>query len=420
MDNAPSRKKGRPATYPRQVTFGRASVTVYRRQAPGGQTCYRVVRYVGKQRLLDSYPTEDLALEAANSLARQLSTRQVVAAAMTNEQASEYAAAIQKLEGSGVGLLEAASLVSEACQALGGNRLLEACRFYATRHTQVTRKPVKDLVTDFITLRQSRGASPRYLRDLTSRLGRFAADCRKDASDVSTADVQGWLDSLKAAPQTVKNFRTVLFTLFEHAVARGFAHDNPVAGCEVGKVRGREVEIFTPAEFRKLLATAKPDFLPLLAIGGLAGLRSAELERLEWEDIDLARRFIVIGKDKSKTASRRVVPVCDALAAWLAPFAGQEGKLWPYTEGAHHSRQRETAEAAGLKWRDNGLRHSYASYRFAELGDAGRVAGELGNSAAVVHRHYRELVKPDDAKAWFAIRPEAPANVLPIPNPATA
>lgn len=44
------------------------------------------------------------------------------------------------------------------------------------------------------------------------------------------------------------------------------------------------------------------------------------------------------------------------------------------------------------------------------------MAGELGNSAAVVHRHYRELVTPDDAKAWFSIRPEAPDNLLTIPN----
>jgi len=66
------------------------------------------------------------------------------------------------------------------------------------------------------------------------------------------------------------------------------------------------------------------------------------------------------------------------------------------------------------------LRHSYASYHFALTGDAGRVAGELGNSAAVVHKHYRELVKPADAQRWFAILPEAPTNVTHLPAAATA
>lgn len=74
MNHAPSRKKGRPANYPRKVTCGRASVTVYRRQAPGRQTCYCGVRFVDKRRFLDRHPSEDLVLEAANSFARQLST----------------------------------------------------------------------------------------------------------------------------------------------------------------------------------------------------------------------------------------------------------------------------------------------------------------------------------------------------------
>ncbi|HVM50804.1 MAG TPA: hypothetical protein VMU04_22445 [Candidatus Acidoferrum sp.] len=56
------------------------------------------------------------------------------------------------------------------------------------------------------------------------------------------------------------------------------------------------------------------------------------------------------------------------------------------------------------------LADSYASYRFALTGDAGRVASECGNSAAVIHRHYRELVKPADAERWFAVKPETPGN----------
>jgi len=30
----------------------------------------------------------------------------------------------------------------------------------------------------------------------------------------------------------------------------------------------------------------------------------------------------------------------------------------------------------------------------------------------VVHKHYRELVKPTDAEKWFNVKPEAPANVV--------
>jgi hypothetical protein len=47
------------------------------------------------------------------------------------------------------------------------------------------------------------------------------------------------------------------------------------------------------------------------------------------------------------------------------------------------SAENNVAAQKPIKWKANGLRHSYASYRFAQTADAGRVAGELGNSAAV-------------------------------------
>ena len=56
-----------------------------------------VANYADGKRRFDSYATEADALDAANRLARQLSERDVVAAAMTNEQAADYAAAVQKL-----------------------------------------------------------------------------------------------------------------------------------------------------------------------------------------------------------------------------------------------------------------------------------------------------------------------------------
>ena len=63
-------------------------------------------------------------------------------------------------------------------------------------------------------------------------------------------------------------------------------------------------------------------------------------------------------------------------------------------------------EKSGLGWRQNALRHSYASYRLAEIQDAAKVALELGNSPEKLFKHYRELVTPDAAKEWFSIVPK--------------
>ena len=436
MKTSTPRKPSSNSNWPRKVTFGRESVTVYRREIPSGGFGFMVANYSAGKRRFDSYPTEAEALDAAQRLARQLSERQVVAASMTNGQAAEYAAAVLTLKPHGVTLTSAADTLAKCLETVHDlSNLLAAAKFYAARQKSVTRRPVSEVVAELLAVKAARKASTRYLQDLRVRLARFADAFRKDCCDVTTAEVQAWLDSLQLSRQSYKNFRTVAHLFFEFAVARGYAADNPVTGSESLTVGGGDVEIFTPAEIRRLLAAATPDFLPCLALGAFAGLRSAEIERLEWSDIRLAERHIVIGADKAKTASRRIVPVSDTLAAWLAPYAAQTGAVWQGTHEAFYIAQQATAAATAVpadaqsgtpakpavKWKQNALRHSYASYRFAQTTNAGRVAGELGNSAAVVHRHYRELVKPADAERWFAVKPAGEAaNVVTLPREVAA
>ncbi|MBI4662143.1 MAG: tyrosine-type recombinase/integrase [Verrucomicrobia bacterium] len=423
------------AQWPRKIRLGRVTVSIYKRQTPTGGAAFMVANYADGKRRFDCYATEADALDAANRLARQLSERDVVAAAMTNEQAADYAAAVQTLAPFKLSLPSVASTVAECLNLVGGlTDLHAAAKFYTARRKRTVAKPVSAVVAELLAVKEARGASARYLQDLRHRLNRFADTFHKDACNVTTAEIQEWLDSQKLKPQSYQNFRRVIHLLFEFAVARGYASDNPVAVVESVEVRAGDVDIFTPMEINRLLAAASPDFLPCLALGAFAGLRSAEIERLEWSDIDLAGRHITVGADKAKTASRRVVPICNNLAAWLTAYAEKQGNVWPGGHDEFYEAQQETAAATEVKadpengikgekpvkWKANALRHSYASYRFAQTGDAGRVAGELGNSAAVVHRHYRELVKPADAERWFAVKPEGPANLLALPAAANA
>ena len=62
-------------------------------------------------------------------------------------------------------------------------------------------------------------------------------------------------------------------------------------------------------------------------------------------------------------------------------------------------------EVFEFRWKPNALRHSYASYRLADIKDAARVALEMGNSPAMLFRNYRELVTEKQAAEWFAVLP---------------
>jgi integrase len=52
------------------------------------------------------------------------------------------------------------------------------------------------------------------------------------------------------------------------------------------------VSIFTPENMASLLSKADETLRPFLALGAFAGLRMAELQRLDWNEIDLERGFI--------------------------------------------------------------------------------------------------------------------------------
>jgi integrase len=152
--------------------------------------------------------------------------------------------------------------------------------------------------------------------------------------------------------------------------------------------------------------------LPYVAIGLFAGLRSAELLRLDWSAVKFTERSIIIGANVAKKRSRRVVEINDTLAGWLPGCAKTKGPVVELPDQRTlYKRLAELATAAGLqKWADNGLRHSCASYSLALTGDAVRVAYQLGNSADMIHRHYKALVTKADAERFWALRPAANAE----------
>ena len=149
---------------------------------------------------------------------------------------------------------------------------------------------------------------------------------------------------------------------------------------------------------------ARPGFIGPPPIGCFSGLRVAEINALDWRDVDLAHGFIIAGAKISKTRSRRLVPILDNLRAWLQPIAKPAGPVLvdPDTRYRHEAARRR---AGIVEWPQNCMRHSFVSYRLAQTQNAPQVALESGHDQAVLFAHYRELVRPKDAERFFSIRP---------------
>jgi integrase len=174
-------------------------------------------------------------------------------------------------------------------------------------------------------------------------------------------------------------------------------------------------QIFAPEQIQNLLDSAPADLLPCLALCAFAGLRTAEMLRMEWEAIDLPRSLINVSAGNSKTAKRRLIEISPNLAEWLLPYAIRSGKIYPYSQRWYHHNVGLLRKAVGFsEWPSNGLRHSFASYHLARHQNAPQLALQMGHTTPrMIFDHYRELVTPAEADLFWKIRPQgSPVNVI--------
>jgi integrase len=304
-----------------------------------------------------------------------------------------------------------------------GCSLGDAVESYIRRHPSGAAKVTIAAAAEAVmAAKDAAGLSESYVRKLRGYLRRFAdAFGTGLLRDLQPADVGRWLMALpNMGNRSRHNHHEGVVALAHHALEQrwiGRELVDELSGLKLPKVEAvGEVGVFTAREIQLLLDASPDDIRATVAIGAFAGLRTEEIHRLEWQDVRLAERVIVVGADKAKTASRRVVPIVDNLAAWLAPLWQTEGDVDPSpTSKAMTHRWRRVGERVGVTWKHNALRHSFISCRLAVTQDPAKVAFEAGNSPAMVHRHYKAMTTEGQGHEWFSVRPSAgQADVIPL------
>lgn len=222
--------------------------------------------------------------------------------------------------------------------------------------------------------------------------------------------------------QTLKNILTKFSQFFEFARMKKWIVSNP---CDLVEQDGgdRETKILTVEEAEALLKAAKEssyadNVIPFVAVSLFAGLRPGEAEQLKWENIDFETSELDVLAATSKTGKLRHVRMQPTLVAWLRPYADRRGTI---VGDAWRDKWESVRRICGYKigvapeggwpkeaksWPEDVLRHTFASYWLPIHKSKSELAMQMGNSEAVVDKHYRRTIRESVAAKFWALRPK--------------
>jgi len=296
----------------------------------------------------------------------------------------------------------------ESALAEHGATLSDAVKHYLLHLDSKKAKQVDVLEVVNQYLDRMEDKTGRHYETACCVLKKFGRSFNKSLSDVSVTEIDNYIKGISSKGRTRNNHLRYIKILFKHAQEwGGFLPEGQTAASKINKYNedAVAVEVFSPAEIRKLLE-AGGNLMPYLAVGAFAGVRCSEIQRLKWEDFDFESNTIRMDAGVTKTKRRRLAVMPDNLVAWLNSYTGtKKGPivLQPNRLAAHIQ---QLCKKTKVAWKPNALRKSFISYRMAQPdAEAALVAKQCGNSPAMVEEHYKGLVSPKVAEEWFSLNP---------------
>ncbi|MEI6674895.1 MAG: hypothetical protein WCO57_06930 [Verrucomicrobiota bacterium] len=280
--------------------------------------------------------------------------------------------------------------------------------------------PLTTALSAFLAAKDSnRGASVQNTRTLERYLEPLLAHCGPDSimAEITADTLQRYItgDGARSARYRL-NFRRCLVTFWRWARKAGHVadHDTEAEKTEIPNITRSIPATYTVDQMRTIMFSAAVEHLPWFALAAFGGVRGDEMlplaggekSPLDWSDVDWKAAIITIRPETAKTQHRRIVPLNAALRSWLEPFKAKSGPIVTKDPRRGHSVD-DVAETTRLGravggWKPNALRHSFISYRAAQVG-LGKTSMEAGNSESEAKRSYNSAMSEAEANRFFQI-----------------
>jgi integrase len=163
------------------------------------------------------------------------------------------------------------------------------------------------------------------------------------------------------------NAMVVLRRMFNLAIDWGYIETNPVKGIELYKVPKRKVRFLTKEEIEIVIACCEGQMKDIVMVALHTGMRKSEILGLQWDNVDLSNKLIVLDKTKNNTI--REIPMSSNVYALLLgkyqeKKPSRENYVFPNPDNEPYRDVavfRKAVRLAGIECRFHDLRHTFAS-----------------------------------------------------------
>ena len=294
-----------------------------------------------------------------------------------------------------------------------------------------TQKKLKDGIAEYVAAKQREFEQDQLSQPQFDRIGweldRLGRHFKgKTAAEITAPAVIAFLEIGRGGMKTYNNRRGVLSTFFKFAFHRGWIAENPILKVPHHRIRKRRggAQTLTIEQVQTLMEHFETYqggiWIPYFALCLFAGIRPGvphgEITKLKPDAVNLDTGIIHITGEVSKIREPRKITIQPNLAAWLRAYPLDK---FPIVLGNFKKRRQKFAKEFGLT--HDVLRHTFISMFVAKFRSIGEAAIQAGNSEAIIRKHYLDLKSPEEAEAFFNIRPKhGAASLATITNyPAT-
>ena len=231
--------------------------------------------------------------------------------------------------------------------------------------------------------RHLRPTTRRDLRQFVRRILRVEGAAKYPLREMRTDDCRRILAAAFGSSQSsYEKGRTILHSIFTYGIQREWCDANPVSRIETPRVKEQAILPLTLPEVEQLLATAQmPEFRDMrfsLRLMLCSGVRPAEVERVQPEDILRREQQLIIRPRTSKTGGGRMVPL-----RHTAELKAEDYRIprnW-------QRRWKALRRAAGFRhWVPDVCRHTFATYHAAHYRNLPALQLEMGHRDSTLLR----------------------------------